>query len=305
MAGPHAGNRNRPAYSGQARFRFPPQIIELFAARKPLDFKPPMKRRKLPPMTGVSSYVSLFEKKSGESSAKAEGVKVNASGEAASADRLKDEPVAMEAADANDGETKMEEAEGSIAEPAKREAVDAPVPTVSKKRAVEEPSSPSADPTKRHRPRSPPFETPVVARIRKRTAAAARARARVSTHAASWDPFAEGGDQTRDAYNTLFVAGFARDALPARLRAEFENYGPVVRVVVPRDRRDVPRGYAFVEFEREADLKVAYKEAAGRKIDGRRVVVDVERGRTVKNWRPNRLDGPNNTAKHPPATRKA
>lgn len=33
----------------------------------------------------------------------------------------------------------------------------------------------------------------------------------------------------------------------------------------------------------------AYKGADGRKIAGRRVVVDVERGRTVKNWRPRRL----------------
>ena len=35
----------------------------------------------------------------------------------------------------------------------------------------------------------------------------------------------------------------------------------------------------------------AYKHADGRKIDGRRVVVDVERGRTVKGWRPRRLGG--------------
>ncbi len=36
-------------------------------------------------------------------------------------------------------------------------------------------------------------------------------------------------------------------------------------------------------------LSAAYKRADGRKIDGRRVVVDVERGRTVKGWRPRRL----------------
>lgn len=29
----------------------------------------------------------------------------------------------------------------------------------------------------------------------------------------------------------------------------------------------------------------------GRKIDGRRVVVDVERGRTVKGWRPRKFGG--------------
>ena len=33
----------------------------------------------------------------------------------------------------------------------------------------------------------------------------------------------------------------------------------------------------------------AYKHADGKKIDGRRVLVDVERGRTVEDWRPRRL----------------
>lgn len=33
----------------------------------------------------------------------------------------------------------------------------------------------------------------------------------------------------------------------------------------------------------------AYKHADGKKIDGRRVLVDVERGRTVKGWHPRRL----------------
>ena len=33
----------------------------------------------------------------------------------------------------------------------------------------------------------------------------------------------------------------------------------------------------------------AYKHADGKKIDARRIVVDVERGRTVKNWKPRRL----------------
>ncbi|KAI4822426.1 hypothetical protein KUCAC02_007977 [Chaenocephalus aceratus] len=35
----------------------------------------------------------------------------------------------------------------------------------------------------------------------------------------------------------------------------------------------------------------AYKHADGKKIDGRRVLVDVERGRTVKGWHPRRLGG--------------
>ena len=44
------------------------------------------------------------------------------------------------------------------------------------------------------------------------------------------------------------------------------------------------RGYAFIEFEHKNDMKMAYKMADGRKIEGKRVTVDVERGRTVSNW---------------------
>lgn len=32
-------------------------------------------------------------------------------------------------------------------------------------------------------------------------------------------------------------------------------------------------------------MRLAYKRGDGRKIDGRRVLVDVERGRTVRNWK--------------------
>ncbi|CAG2062136.1 unnamed protein product, partial [Timema podura] len=36
-------------------------------------------------------------------------------------------------------------------------------------------------------------------------------------------------------------------------------------------------------------MEAAYKHADGKKIDGRRVLVDVERARTVKGWLPRRL----------------
>jgi U1 small nuclear ribonucleoprotein len=36
-------------------------------------------------------------------------------------------------------------------------------------------------------------------------------------------------------------------------------------------------------------MTAAYKHGDGKKIDGRRVLVDVERGRTVKGWLPRRL----------------
>jgi U1 small nuclear ribonucleoprotein len=70
------------------------------------------------------------------------------------------------------------------------------------------------------------------------------------------------------------------------------QYGPVKSVIMVEDKNTgKPRGYAFIEFEHERDMKTAYKHADGRKIDGRRILVDVERGRTVKDWRPRKIGG--------------
>ena len=43
----------------------------------------------------------------------------------------------------------------------------------------------------------------------------------------------------------------------------------------------------FVHFT--PSQTAAYKHADGKKIDGKRVVVDVVRGGTVKSWKPRRL----------------
>jgi U1 small nuclear ribonucleoprotein len=67
-------------------------------------------------------------------------------------------------------------------------------------------------------------------------------------------------------------------------------YVSKVRLVHDKDSKK-PRGYAFIEYQHTRDMKNAYKQADGRKIDNRRVLVDVERGRTVPNWRPRRLGG--------------
>ncbi|KAG2724797.1 hypothetical protein I3760_01G034700 [Carya illinoinensis] len=95
-----------------------------------------------------------------------------------------------------------------------------------------------------------------------------------------------------DPYKTLFVARLSYETTESRIKREFESYGPIKRVRVIADKEtNKPRGYAFIEYVHTRDMKAAYKQADGRKIDGRRVLVDVERGRTVPNWRPRRLGG--------------
>lgn len=84
----------------------------------------------------------------------------------------------------------------------------------------------------------------------------------------------------RNAFKTLFVGRLSYDTTEKKLRREFEQYGAIRRIKMVTDTvTGNPRGYAFIEFEREEDMTLAYKKADGRKIDDRRIVVDVERGR--------------------------
>ncbi|KAF7721738.1 hypothetical protein EC973_004176 [Apophysomyces ossiformis] len=92
-------------------------------------------------------------------------------------------------------------------------------------------------------------------------------------------------------FNTLFVARLSYELTDSDLLREFELYGPVKHLRLVKDTEGKSRGYAFIEYEREKDMKAAYKDADGLKILGRRIIVDVERGRTVKGWRPRRLAG--------------
>lgn len=85
------------------------------------------------------------------------------------------------------------------------------------------------------------------------------------------------------------MARLSYNTTEEKLKQEFQDYGPVKSVAIAKTEDGKSRGYAFVEFEADADMKNAYKRADGRKIDGRRVLVDVERGRTVKGWLPRRL----------------
>lgn len=102
----------------------------------------------------------------------------------------------------------------------------------------------------------------------------------------------EDEDATEDAFKTLFVGRLSYSVDERKLKREMERYGPVKKLRIVNDQETgKPRGYAFVEFEDERDMKTAYKQADGQKIDERRIVVDVERGRTVKGWKPRRLGG--------------
>ncbi|KYO43103.1 U1 small nuclear ribonucleoprotein isoform A [Alligator mississippiensis] len=126
---------------------------------------------------------------------------------------------------------------------------------------------------------------------RKRREKIERRQQEVESELKMWDPHNDPNAQG-DAFKTLFVARVNYDTTESKLRREFEVYGPIKRIYMVYNKRSgKPRGYAFIEYEHERDMHSAYKHADGKKIDGRRVLVDVERGRTVKGWRPRRLGG--------------
>jgi U1 small nuclear ribonucleoprotein len=93
-------------------------------------------------------------------------------------------------------------------------------------------------------------------------------------------------------FKTLFISGLSYNITERRLWREFEEFGPISRVRHVTDKLNGnPRGYGFIEFERLEDMKRAYKMGMNRNIEGRRIIVDVERGRTVADWKPRRLGG--------------
>ncbi|KAF1973788.1 RNA-binding domain-containing protein [Bimuria novae-zelandiae CBS 107.79] len=102
-----------------------------------------------------------------------------------------------------------------------------------------------------------------------------------------------------DAFKTLFISRLNYNTTEEDLQREFERWGPIERIRIVENITadpDAPlkkrkRGYAFIVFEKERDMKAAYKDTDGMRINDRKVAVDVERGRTVSGWRPRRFGG--------------
>ncbi|KAI4861621.1 RNA-binding domain-containing protein [Hypoxylon rubiginosum] len=103
-----------------------------------------------------------------------------------------------------------------------------------------------------------------------------------------------------DPFKTLIVARLSYDANEHDLEKEFGRFGPVERIRIvtdthanekPNKKKKPHRGYAFVVFEREKDMRAALDGCDGIRIKDRRIKVDVERGRTVKGWKPRRFGG--------------
>ncbi|MES1904015.1 MAG: U1 small nuclear ribonucleoprotein, partial [Paramarteilia canceri] len=96
---------------------------------------------------------------------------------------------------------------------------------------------------------------------------------------------------TSDPYKTLFVGRLNYLTTESMLHKVFSQYGTIKDLKIVKDQHGNPKGYAFIEYNSESSLKYAYKKSKDLKIDGCKIKVDVERGRTIEGWRPRRLGG--------------
>jgi U1 small nuclear ribonucleoprotein len=102
-----------------------------------------------------------------------------------------------------------------------------------------------------------------------------------------------------DTYNTIFVSRIPIETTETELKELFNYYGIVLNVTLIKrfvHKKKIQRlGYAFIEFKDRNDAKkvIATGNTIGGSkmfvLHGRRLVLDVERGRVVKNWLPLRL----------------
>ena len=119
---------------------------------------------------------------------------------------------------------------------------------------------------------------------------------------------------TENPMATLLIARLSYEVKEEDIQQLLQEYGKIKKVTLIRNTaaddsnndKDKPphRGYAFVEYENEESVRTAYKRAEGRSLLGKRIRVDVERGRTVENWLPRRLGGGKGTSRMPKNNRQ-
>lgn len=116
-------------------------------------------------------------------------------------------------------------------------------------------------------------------------------RAHLCSSAGLYDPF---GDPKviGDPYCTLFVGHLSHATTEDILHQAMSRYGRVKNLRLVRDIvTGASRGYAFVEFETEREMRRAYEDAHHSFIDDSEIIVDYNRQQLMPGWIPRRLGG--------------
>ncbi|RLN33422.1 glycine oxidase [Panicum miliaceum] len=116
-------------------------------------------------------------------------------------------------------------------------------------------------------------------------------RALICSQAGLYDPFGD-PKATGDPYCTVFVGRLSRQTDDDTLRKAMSRYGRVKSMRLVRDIvTGASRGYAFVEYETDREMRRAYQDAHHSIIDSTEVIVDYYRQQLMPGWIPRRLGG--------------
>ncbi|KAI8566976.1 hypothetical protein RHMOL_Rhmol02G0084800 [Rhododendron molle] len=116
-------------------------------------------------------------------------------------------------------------------------------------------------------------------------------RALLCSQAGLYDPF--GDPKVKgNPYSTIFVGHLSHLTTEESLRKAMSKYGKVKNLRLVRHIvTGASRGYAFVEFETEREMRRAYADAHHSLIDDSEVLVDYNRQQLMPGWIPRRLGG--------------
>ncbi|KAF8093950.1 hypothetical protein N665_0373s0007 [Sinapis alba] len=116
-------------------------------------------------------------------------------------------------------------------------------------------------------------------------------RALLCYNAGLYDPFGD-SKAAGDPYSTLFVGRISHLTTEDTLREAMSKHGKVKSLRLVRHIvTGASRGYAFVEYETEKEMRRAYEDAHHSLIDGREIIVDYNRQQLMPGWIPRRLGG--------------
>ena len=100
----------------------------------------------------------------------------------------------------------------------------------------------------------------------------------------------------------IFVGNLNRDTTAEALTHFLSEAGNVIEVYLPADRETGhPRGFAFVQFDTEANALEAIRLFHDRELDGRKLTVNAAEDRPARRAGPPRFDGDRSSGAGPGA----
>ena len=112
----------------------------------------------------------------------------------------------------------------------------------------------------------------------------------IKEKAKSWNPKSN-PKATENPNKTIFVYRLEKNIDENLLKREFEDYGQIKELRIIKNNKGISKGYGFIEYVKNKDFRKALENGNKKKINGRLVYVEEERGRVDSKFRPIKYRG--------------